>query len=264
MSQMAAKKAYGKRIAKIFICALLCAASLFLVGQRAMAEGETPAISININGTDSTPGTSQSLQILLLLTILSVAPSIILMMTSFTRITIVFSFLKSGLGMQQTPPNQVLISLALFLTLFIMSPVISKVTTDAYKPFAAGEISQEEAVNRAMKPVREFMFKQTKGDKVNLFLDLRGQEEAPQTLDQIPNDVLIPAFMLSELERAFIMGFLIIIPFLIIDMVVASNLMSLGMIMLPPMMISLPFKIILFILVGGWDLVVKTLVASFA
>ncbi|MDD3693106.1 MAG: flagellar type III secretion system pore protein FliP [Oscillospiraceae bacterium] len=205
---------------------------------------------------------SQSMELLLLITVLSLAPSIIIMMTSFTRISIVLSFVRNGLGLQQTPPNQVLIGLALFLTLFIMSPVISQVNNDAIKPYTQGEITQEEAFSSAMKPIRKFMLKQTNRQEMKLFLKLSNQETV-KDYDDIPNEALIPAFILSELKKAFIMGFMILIPFLIIDMIVASTLMSMGMIMVPPVMISLPFKLILFVVVDGWSLVVKTLVTSF-
>ncbi|MDD4698842.1 MAG: flagellar type III secretion system pore protein FliP [Oscillospiraceae bacterium] len=220
-------------------------------------------ISVTINGTDGTNGSAQSLQILFLLTILSLAPSIILMMTSFTRISIVFSFVRSGLGTQQTPPNQVLIGLALFLSLFIMSPVISQINTNAYEPYSAGTITQQQAIDEAMKPLRTFMLKQTNKEEMKLFMSFSGKDTV-ENYDDIPNTALIPAFILSELKKAFIMGFMILIPFLIIDMVVASTLMSMGMIMVPPSMISLPFKLILFVVVDGWDLVVKTLVTSFS
>lgn len=219
-------------------------------------------VSINIDGNNKAPATAQSLQLLFLLTILSVAPSIILMMTSFTRIAIVLSFVRTGLGLQQTPPNQVLIGLALFLSIFIMTPVLTEVNKTAYQPFAAGKITQEQAYTAAMKPMRKFMLKQTNVNEMKLFLKLSNKEEI-KNYDEIPTEALIPAFVLSELKKAFIMGFLILIPFLIIDMVVASTLMSMGMIMVPPSMISLPFKLILFVVVDGWDLVVKTLVVSF-
>jgi flagellar biosynthetic protein FliP len=220
-------------------------------------------ISFSVNGLDDGPSTAQSLKLLFILTILSLAPSIILMMTSFTRISIVLSFLRNGLGLQQTPPNQVLIGLALFLTLFIMSPVVSQVNKQAYQPYAAGTITQEEAFSAAMKPMRTFMLKQTNKQEMKLFLSLSG-EKSVKDYDDIPTSTLIPTFVLSELKRAFIMGFLILIPFLIIDMVVASTLMSMGMIMVPPSMISLPFKLILFVVVDGWGLVVKSLVVSFS
>lgn len=225
-----------------------------------------PAISAEKTGVraDSLPvDTAQSLQLLFLLTLISLAPSIILMMTSFTRISIVLSFLRNGLGLQQTPPNQVLVGLSLFLSLFIMMPVIKEVNTVAYEPYSRKEITQQEAFSAAMKPMRNFMFKQTNKQEMRLFLSLSGKDKVKK-LDEISTEALIPAFILSELKKAFIMGFMILIPFLIIDMVVASTLMSMGMIMVPPVMISLPFKLILFVVVDGWNLVVKTLVLSFS
>lgn len=221
----------------------------------------TLTVSAEEAGADQ-PFIAQSMEILLLITALSLAPSIIIMMTSFTRISIVLSFVRNGLGLQQTPPNQVLIGLALFLTLFIMSPVISQVNNEAIKPYTQGEITQEQAFSSAMKPIREFMLKQTNKQEMKLFLKLSNQDTV-EDYDDIPNEALIPAFILSELKKAFIMGFMILIPFLIIDMIVASTLMSMGMIMVPPVMISLPFKLILFVVVDGWNLVVKTLVTSF-
>lgn len=220
------------------------------------------AASIQINGGEGMPGMAQSLQLMFLLTALSLAPSIILMMTSFTRISIVMSFVRTGLGLQQTPPNQVLVGIALFLTLFIMTPVATQINNEAYKPFSAGVITQEQAFTNAMQPIRTFMLKQTSTQEMKLFLSFSGNEN-PETYESIPTQALIPAFVLSEIKKAFIMGFMILIPFMIIDMVVASTLLSLGMIMVPPAMISLPFKLILFVVVDGWSLVVKTLVLSF-
>ncbi len=221
---------------------------------------DASAVSIDFNGM---PGTAQTLQLLFLLTLLSLAPSIILMMTSFTRIAIVMSFVRTGLGLQQTPPNQVLIGLSLFLTLFIMTPVANQINEEAYKPFSQGQITQEQAFTNAMNPVRTFMLKQTNTQEMKLFLSI-SNTETPQDYDDIPTQALIPAFVLSELKKAFIMGFMILIPFMIIDMVIASTLMSMGMIMVPPAMIALPFKLILFVVVDGWSLVVKTLVLSFS
>ncbi|KPU28204.1 flagellar biosynthesis protein flip [Caloranaerobacter sp. TR13] len=205
-----------------------------------------------------------SIQILILLTILTLAPSILIMVTSFTRIIIVLSFMRNALAIQQTPPNQVLIGLALFLTFFIMSPTIEQINEQAIQPFLNGEISQEEAFNNALEPIREFMFKQTRGKDLVLFIKASGIKQTNDLkLEDIPTRVLIPAFMISELKTAFQMGFILFIPFLVIDMVVASTLMSMGMMMLPPVMISLPFKILLFIMVDGWNLVIKQLLLSF-
>ena len=216
-------------------------------------------VTININGLDNA---SNSLKILFIITLLALVPSILIMMTSFTRIVIVLSFVRNALGLQQTPPNQVLVGLALFLTILIMSPVLKQVNDEAYAPYSRGEITQEQAFERAMGPIRSFMLKNTNKKDLNTFISL-AKLEKPKTYDDIPTEVLIPAFITSELKRAFIMGFLIFLPFLIIDMVVSSVLLSMGMIMLPPTMISLPFKIILFVLVDGWDLLVKSLITSF-
>lgn len=254
-------KKKGKRRDKKLVSFCLPVIFLLLTLTTSAHAKNVPLISINIGG-DGPQETAQSMQILLLLTILSLAPSIIIMMTSFTRISIVLSFVRNGLGLQQTPPNQVLIGLALFLTFFIMSPVISQVNSEAIKPYTQGEITQDEAFSNAMKPIRTFMLKQTNKQEMKLFLSL-SKRESVKDYDDIPNEALIPAFILSELKKAFIMGFMILIPFLIIDMIVASTLMSMGMIMLPPIMISLPFKLILFVVVDGWNLVVKTLVTSF-
>lgn len=212
---------------------------------------------INVNG-DSI----QTLQLLFLLTSVSLLPSIIVMMTSFTRIIIVLSFVRNALGIQQTPPNTVLIGIAIFLTLFIMAPVTDEITQNAYEPLRDGVITQEVALERAQAPLKVFMLKQTEIDTLDMFMTATGQS-TPENEDEIPLRVVIPAFMTSELKRAFTMGFLLLIPFLLIDVVVASTLMSMGMIMLPPAMISLPFKILLFVTLDGWTLLFSTLMRSF-
>ncbi|HHX71506.1 MAG TPA: flagellar type III secretion system pore protein FliP [Clostridiales bacterium] len=207
-------------------------------------------------------GGSDLLEMLFMLTVIALIPSILIMTTSFTRIAIVLSCVRNAIGLQQTPPNQVLVGIALFLSLFIMSPALDRINTEAYIPYKNGEITQEQAVEAAMVPLREFMLRNTDAKDLNLFLDLGGFE-TPETLDEIKTTVIIPAFITSELKRAFTIGFLIFLPFLIIDLVVSSTLMSLGMMMLPPTMISLPFKLMLFVLVDGWGLIVKTLVTGF-
>lgn len=200
---------------------------------------------------------------LLVLTVLSLAPSIVIMMTSFTRIIVVLHFVRSALGAQTTPPNQVLTGLALFLTLFIMSPVISDINTNCVQPFEQGQLTQEEALNAGLKPIRGFMFDQTNRSDLKLFLEIEGKDREIDSEEDIPTVVLLPAFMISELRQAFIMGFLIYLPFIVIDMVVASTLMSMGMMMLPPTTISMPFKILLFVLADGWDLVIGQVVRTF-
>jgi flagellar biosynthetic protein FliP len=221
-----------------------------------------PSLTLDL-GQGGTKPTAVVIQILALLTVLSLAPALFIMVTSFTRIVIVLSFLRQAIGTQQVPPNQVLISLALFLTMFVMAPVGQAVYTDALKPLLAEQIGSEDAWNRGMQPVRAFMLRQMRDKDLELFIEL-AKLPKPKDADEIPTHVIIPAFMLSELRIAFQIGFLIYIPFLIVDMVVASVLMSMGMMLLPPVMFSLPFKLILFVLADGWYLVVGSMVRSFA
>ncbi|WP_166237949.1 flagellar type III secretion system pore protein FliP [Paenibacillus turpanensis] len=221
-----------------------------------------PGIDVNIGTSNNPADVSSSINLILLITLLSLAPAILIMMTCFTRIVIVLSFVRTSLATQQMPPNQVLIGLALFITLFVMSPVIGQVNEEAYKPYMRGEITQTEAISKASVPIKKFMAAQTREKDLQLFLNYTGTAK-PQTVEEIPLTVLVPAFAISEIKTAFQMGFMIFIPFLVIDMVVASTLMAMGMMMLPPVMISLPFKILLFILVDGWYLVVKSLLFSF-
>ncbi len=242
-----------------------------------MIEGSTDAevqdpdspedFELNITSNAGSSSLSASTKIILLLTVLSLAPFLVIMVTSFTRIIVVLHFLRSALGTQTTPPNQVLIGLALFLTLFIMTPVMTQINTDCIQPFDRGEITEEEALNAGLKPLRTFMFEQTNRKDIRLFLEIQdGDGDTDVTVDdedQIPTTVLIPAFMISELRTAFIIGFVIYLPFIVIDMVVASTLMSMGMMMLPPTTISMPFKILLFVLADGWNLVVGQLVSTF-
>lgn len=207
---------------------------------------------------------SDVVKMILIMTMISLAPFILLMMTCFTRIIIVFSFLRSALGLQQTPPNQVLVGLALFITFFIMQPVLAQVNETALQPYNDGLIETQEFLDRAAVPMKEFMLKQTTTKEVQLFKDLSADEDiAAMEANELPLHIVVPAFITSELKRAFLIGFLLYIPFLIIDMIVSSTLMSMGMIMLPPVMISLPFKILLFVVVDGWALLVKTLVMTY-
>jgi flagellar biosynthetic protein FliP len=205
---------------------------------------------------------ASSVQILLLLTILSLAPSLLIMLTGFTRIIIVLGFVRNAIGIQQLPPNQVLIGLALFLTFFVMSPVIDRINKEAYEPYVKNEITQQQAMDRAMVPIREFMLRQTFNADLTLFANM-AKIESVESTDELPTTVVIPAFITSEIKRAFWIGFIIFIPFIVIDMIVSSTLMSMGMMMLPPTAISLPFKILLFVLVDGWTLTIKALVTSF-
>ncbi|NJO36743.1 MAG: flagellar type III secretion system pore protein FliP [Rhizobiales bacterium] len=225
------------------------------------------AQSLNINMAEGVSVTSQLIQLVALVTVLSLAPSIIVMVTSFTRIVVVLAFLRTALGLQQTPPNAVLISLALFATGFIMTPTLEQVYDEGIAPLLDESIDETEAFNRAAMPIRRFMLEHVRSKDLELFLELAtpGEEEPPvlENPDDTPLRSLIPAFMISELRRAFEIGFLIFIPFLIIDMVVASVLMSMGMMMLPPVLISMPFKLVFFVLVDGWYLLMGSLVASY-
>jgi flagellar biosynthetic protein FliP len=232
-------------------------AAAALVAPPALAQ----SLSVDL-GTGGTV-TGQLVRLVLLITVLSLAPSILVMVTSFTRIVVVLAFLRSALGLQQTPPNAVLISLALFITAFVMAPTLERAWEDGLAPLLAEEIDEHLAFERAMAPLRDFMLGQVRGKDLELFLDI-SRTPALERPEEAPLRALIPAFMISELRRAFEIGFLIFVPFLVIDMVVASVLMSMGMMMLPPVLISLPFKLIFFVLVDGWFLVVGSLVESFA
>ncbi len=218
--------------------------------------------NLSVTYTDRQGNLSGALRILIILTLIALAPFLVIMMTSFTRILIVLHFVRSAIGTQTAPPNQVLVGLTLFLTFFIMNPVITDINTNAVKPFEAGEMTQQEFIDTAMQPLREFMYPQTQTKDVRLFMDIAKIEDV-ESIDDIPTRVLVPAFVISELRRAFIIGFLIYIPFIVIDMVVASTLMSMGMMMLPPTTISMPFKILLFVLADGWNLVIGNLVKTF-
>jgi flagellar biosynthesis protein FliP len=245
---------------------LLTPLLFFLVQTSVFAEINTstlPGVHFDMGGEDDLEGTALSIKLILLLTILSVAPSILLLMTSFTRIAIVLSFVRTALGTQQMPPNQVIMGLSLILTFFVMGPTFQDVNKQALQPFLDGKISQEEAMDEASASMKDFMAKQTRESDLKLFLEYRNQTKEIQSVQDIPLTSLVPAFAISELKTAFQMGFLIFIPFIIIDMIVASVLMAMGMMMVPPSLISLPFKILLFILVDGWHLVVQSLFVSF-
>ena len=221
-----------------------------------------PKIDIGVTPAKSPKDVAATIQILLLLTVLTLAPAILLLTTSFTRIIIVLSFLRQALGSQQIPPNQILLGLALFMTFFLMRPVGTEIYEKAWTPYMENKITLEQSFTESLKPLRKFMFKQTREKDLALFIYL-SKTPRPKNQEAVPTGVLIPAFIISELKTAFTVGFLIYIPFLIIDMVVASVLMSMGMLMLPPVMISLPFKILLFVLVDGWHLLSRALIVSF-
>lgn len=218
--------------------------------------------NLSISSNAGSTNLESTLQMLLILTALSLAPSLLIMVTCFTRIVVVLHFVRQALGTQTTPPNQVLVGLALFMTLAIMSPVITQVNEDAVQPFMSGQLSQDDAIDAGIAPLKTFMLKQTREKDLKLFMDINGQESV-EDVEEISIISVIPAFIISELRTAFIIGFLIYLPFIVMDMVVSSTLMSMGMMMLPPTVISLPFKILLFVLADGWNLVVGQLVESF-
>lgn len=244
------KRKFGR---KLLICATVSLILLLFVPVPASAA----TVNVNVNGKGS-----NVLEIIEMMTLLGLLPSILIMTTCFTRIVIVLSFLRNAMGLQQTPPNQVIVGISLFLTLFIMSPVVTKINTDAYQPYKEEKITQQEFIKKASAPLKEFMLKNTKKDDLNLFINM-AKVKSSTPPDQLSILVVIPAFMTSELKRAFLIGFLLYIPFLVIDIIISSTLMSMGMIMLPPAMISMPFKLLLFILVDGWDLLFKSLVSTF-
>lgn len=221
-----------------------------------------PDLNVDIELTEEPEEIVSTLQILLILTILAIAPAIVMMMTSFTRIIVVLSFTRNALATQQTPPNQVLIGLALFLTLFVMTPAITEINENALQPYIEGEIDQGEAFDLAISPLRDFMLRQTRENDLILFLN-HANIDTVTSYDDIPTYVLIPSFIISELKTAFQIGFILYLPFLVVDMIVASTLMSMGMLMLPPVMISLPFKILLFIMVDGWNILIQSILIGF-
>ncbi len=241
--------------------ALPCCLLLALLPTLALAVN-LPTLSLGIKEANTPAEVSTALQVMLVLTILTVAPAILLMTTAFTRIVIVLGFVRQAMGTQNTPPNQVILGLALFLTLFIMAPTFNTINTQAFQPYMQQKITQQQALERSVGVMREFMFSQVQEGELQLFIDIT-KEEQPEDKKAVSSTILIPAFMLSELKRAFQMGFMIYVPFLVIDMLVASVLMAMGMMMLPPIVISLPFKLLLFVLVDGWQLVIGSLVKSF-
>ena len=245
------------------LAALTALIVLVALPAQAAEAAETPFVSIQMDAADETGRTSVVMQIFLLMTVLSLAPAILIMLTSFTRIAIVLSVLRQAIGTQSMPPNQIIIGLALFLTFFIMTPVWQNVHQNALKPYLDKTISQREAFARAIEPVRAFMFKQTREKDLAMMIEV-AKRPRPRAMADVDTSVLIPSFIISELKTAFQMAFMLYVPFLIIDMVVASVLLSMGMMMLPPVMVSLPFKLMLFVLADGWHLIVGSLVKGFA
>ncbi|MBN2897933.1 MAG: flagellar type III secretion system pore protein FliP [Clostridia bacterium] len=256
------RRLISKILVVSIVLTLLLSIGAFCETTEGIANTGIPSINLSIGDEASdNGGVVTSVQIILLLTILTIAPSILLMMTCFTRIIIVFSFVRRSLSLQTIPPNQVIIGLALFLTFFIMAPTFSEIKENAYDPFVAGEIDQTVAYEAAVEPLREFMLRQVRTKDLKLFVDISGQGSL-EAYEDIPLPVLIPAFIISEIKTGFEIGFLLFIPFIVIDMITASTLMALGMMMLPPVMISLPFKILLFIMVDGWNLIIEKLIMT--
>lgn len=235
---------------------------LLLFASDALAQVTLPNVNIGMQTYSKPEDVVNTIKILVIMTVLTLAPAFLIMMTGFTRIMIVLSFLRQALGTQQMPPNQLLVGLSLFLTFFIMNPYFTELNTNAVQPYLKGTITQDQAFESAMAPMRKFMFTQTRDQDLALFVKL-AKIETPKTRADVPSTVLIPAFIISELKTAFQIGFIIYLPFLVIDMVVSSVLMAMGMMMLPPVMISLPFKIMLFVLVDGWGLLIGSMVRSF-
>ncbi|MBI5943474.1 MAG: flagellar type III secretion system pore protein FliP [Chloroflexi bacterium] len=254
-----AGKLHGRPFNKAFIFLLVVLISGALLSGCSTA----PGVSLTVDSQSPDPKqVTSGVQLLVLMTVLSLAPTVLILSTSFTRIVIVLSMLRNAIGTPSIPPNQVLIGLSLILTFFIMAPVYKQMDKEAIQPFINEQIDQKTALTLAQKPIREFMFKQTREKDIQLFLDL-GNEPQPATIDDIPTVSLFPAFIISELRTAFTMGFVLYIPFLVIDLVVSSILLSMGMMMLPPSLVSLPFKVLLFVMVDGWYLIVRSLVLSF-
>lgn len=233
-----------------------------LLGASAMAQVTLPTVNLGFKTTDNPTEVVSAIKLVLMMTVLTLAPAILIMMTSFTRIIIVFSFLRQAMGVQQMPPNQVLVGLSLFLTFFIMGPSFEEMNKNGIQPYMNGAISQDIAIRETLAPLRKFMFTQTRDQDLGLFVKL-SKIEKPKTRADVPTMVLVPAFVISELKTAFQIGFIIFLPFLVIDIVASSVLMAMGMMMLPPIVISLPFKIMLFVLVDGWGLLIGSMVKSF-
>jgi flagellar biosynthesis protein FliP len=258
------------KLGRYLVMGCLCLASLSLAAREVRAAGYSPgtsglslpSVSLSFAQAEKPSDLVSVLRIVILLTVLTLAPAILIMMTSFTRIVIVLSFVRQAMGTQQMPPNQLIIGLALFLSLFVMAPTWKKISSEAVDPYLNEKISQSVAYEKAEAPLRDFMLRQTREKDLELFISL-SKEDRPKSKESVPTYVLVPSFIISELKTAFQIGFMLYLPFLVLDMVVASVLMAMGMMMLPPVVVSLPFKLLLFVLVDGWELVVGSLVRSF-
>ena len=240
---------------------LICAVGVLLMNC-AEAAPIIPSVNVEVGTAENTEQVASTLQVIAVLTLATIAPGILMMTTSFVRIVVIIGFLRNALATQNVPPNQVIVSLAMFLTFYIMSPYWSQANDNGLQPYLAGQISQEEAITNVLEPIREFMFRQTRESDLALFVNL-SEAERPETQEDVSTFVLIPAFIISELKTAFQIGFMLYVPFIVIDMIVATTLMSMGMMMLPPVMISLPFKILLFVMIDGWHLLIQSIIVSF-
>ena len=250
-----------RRLTRLLLAATPLA--LLVVTGCVQADGTTTIPNIGVGPNGDATGAATGVQLLVLLTVLSLAPALLIMVTSFTRIVIVLSLVRNAVGVPQLPPNQVLLGISFLLTVFVMAPVWQDINENALQPYLNGELDQSVALAKAESPIRTFMLAQTRESDLELFVSL-SQNDRPETIDDVPTFVVIPSFIVSELKTAFQMGFIIFVPFLVIDIVVSSALLSMGMMMLPPVVVSLPFKILLFVLVDGWGLIIGSLVASFA
>lgn len=246
----------------LYFFLMLLGPLVFLMGSEAFAQVTLPTINLGFKSTDNPNDVVNAVKLILVMTVLTLAPAILIMMTGFTRIIIVMSFLRQAMGVQQMPPNQLLVGLSLFVTFFVMQPAFQEMNTKGIQPYIAGKISQEAALDNTLAPLRKFMFGQTRDVDLSLFVKL-SKITKPKTRAEVPTMVLVPAFIVSELKTAFQIGFIIFLPFLVIDIVASSVLMAMGMMMLPPVVISLPFKIMLFVLVDGWGLLIGSMVKSF-
>ena len=251
-----------RRLGPAFVLVLAAVAIVTASVPAAAQTVPVPRFTLELEGSEEPADVVLSLQLLLLLTVLSLAPAIITMVTSFTRVVVVLSFVRSAVATNQTPPNQVIIGLALFLTFFIMAPTFEAIYNDALQPYLAQEITMEQAVESAVEPLKAFMLRNTRERDLALFVEMARAPKPEEPMD-VPLHLLVPAFIISELKTAFQLGFILFVPFIVIDMIVASTLMSMGMLMLPPVMISLPFKILLFVLVDGWHLITRSLLLGF-
>jgi flagellar biosynthesis protein FliP len=252
-----------RHLFRVVMALVIMTSLLALTGCASVSDLQAPGVTLTVEPAGQPKAVSTGVQLLVLLTVLSIAPSILVLATSFTRIVIVLSMLRTAIGTPNSPPTQVLVGLSLLLTFFVMAPVFNDINTNALQPYVNNQIDQSTAFERAMDPIRNFMFKQAREKDLELFLSFNHQTR-PQTLADIPTIVLLPAFVISELRMAFLMGFMIYVPFLVIDLVVSSVLLSMGMMMLPPSLVSLPFKLLLFIMVDGWYLIARSLMLSYS